>query len=210
MHAVAGTWWARVVTFILRDLCDILRSTCLYNTVGAIQFGNSQSNYHFFAMLEMYDSISNTLFTPIGELGFALHEMHEVSGLSLGEMFYEEYIPTAEALHILKKESPGVYDTYWEVLCHYYICCKIQGSGTGVFGNYPGPNTCSKIWKRMLFMCLVFLLAPTKRLRIGFQNLFQPTSPTLLKTLFQVTPSSGASITKLRIRYLAGLCWRVS
>ena len=46
---------------------------------------------------------------------FSLDEMHEVSGLSMGELPYEEYVLGIE-LHLLKKDAPQVYETYWEVL----------------------------------------------------------------------------------------------
>ena len=43
-------------------------------------------------------------------MGLALHELYEVSGLVMGDAPYEEYIPTSEELHLLKKESPQVYE----------------------------------------------------------------------------------------------------
>ena len=50
----------------------------------------------------------------------ALRELHEVSGLVMGDAPYEEYVPTSEELHLLKKENSQVYETYWEVLCHFH------------------------------------------------------------------------------------------
>ena len=49
---------------------------------------------------------------PLGEMGLALHEMCEVSGLVMGDAPYEEYVPTSEELHFLRKEDPQVYETY--------------------------------------------------------------------------------------------------
>jgi len=43
-------------------------------------------------------------------------------GLVIGDAPYEEYVLTTEELHLLKKDDPQVYETYWEVLCHFYIC----------------------------------------------------------------------------------------
>jgi len=43
----------------------------------------------------------------------------------MGDAPYEEYVPTSEELHLLKKENPQVYETYWEVLCHFHICGQI-------------------------------------------------------------------------------------
>ena len=53
-------------------------------------------------------------------MGLALHELYEISRLVIGDAPYEEYIPTTE-LHLLKKKDPQVYETYWEVLCHFHI-----------------------------------------------------------------------------------------
>lgn len=122
MHALLGTWWAKMVTFVLRELRD-LRNVGLYRAFRALQFEIPHSNFHFFVML-MYNSETNTLFTSARELGFALHEMHNISGLSLSKTPYEEYVSTAEALHIHRKESPAIYETYWEVFCHYHICIR--------------------------------------------------------------------------------------
>ena len=63
-------------------------------------------------MLELYNPESSTFFTQSGELGLALHEMYEVFGLPMGEIPYEEYILSIEELHVLKKETPQVYETY--------------------------------------------------------------------------------------------------
>jgi len=60
-------------------------------------------------MLEKYNSDTCTFFTPVGEIRFALLEMFEVSGLSMGDLSYEEYIPGTKELHILKKDAPQVY-----------------------------------------------------------------------------------------------------
>jgi len=55
-------------------------------------------------MLDIIDIC--TFFTPVGEMGFALHEMFEVLGLSKGDLSYEEYILGTEELHLLKKDPP--------------------------------------------------------------------------------------------------------
>ena len=44
-------------------------------------------------------------FTPVGEMGFILPEMYEVSVLMMGDAPYEEYVPSTEELHILKKDD---------------------------------------------------------------------------------------------------------
>jgi len=70
--------------------------------------------------------LTDTFFTPVGEMGLALHELYEVSELVMGDAPYEEYVPTFEELHLLKKEDPQVYETYWEVLYHFHICGQIS------------------------------------------------------------------------------------
>jgi len=96
----------------------------LYRAVKVVQYGIVPSHYHFFAMLEKYNPDTCTFFTPVGEMGFALYKMFEVSGLTMGELPYEEYIPGTEELHLLKEDAPQVYETYWEVLCHFHICTQ--------------------------------------------------------------------------------------
>jgi len=58
-------------------------------------------------------------------MGIALHEMYEVSGLMIRDAHYEEYVPSIEELHLLKKSDHLVYETYWEVLCHFHICGQV-------------------------------------------------------------------------------------
>jgi len=75
-------------------------------------------------MLERYNLDSCTFFTSSGEIGFALHEMYEVSGLPMGDLLYEDTF-SAQELHLMKKDAPLVYETYWEVLCHFHMCAQI-------------------------------------------------------------------------------------
>lgn len=82
-------------------------------------------------MLELYNPDTCTFFTPSGEMRFALHEMHEVSSLLIGDRPYEEYIPGTEELHMLAKSRPDVYQTYWEVLCNFHICAQLTGLRSG-------------------------------------------------------------------------------
>ena len=53
--------------------------------------------------------------------------MFEVSGLSMEDFPYEEYIPNTEELHLLKRDAPQVYKIYWEVLCHFHIYAQVTG-----------------------------------------------------------------------------------
>jgi len=61
----------------------------LYEAVRATCFEINISVPTFYAILEMYCPVSNTLFTPVSELGMALHEMWEVSNLPMGSRPYE-------------------------------------------------------------------------------------------------------------------------
>jgi len=63
-------------------------------------------------MLEHYNLETCTFFTPVREMRFALHEMYEVSGLAMGDIPYEEYIPGTGELHLIKKDAPLVYENY--------------------------------------------------------------------------------------------------
>jgi hypothetical protein len=96
-------------------------------------------------MLDMYNPNTATFFTPSGELGFALHEMFEVSGLSMGEVPYEEYVPGAEELQIIRRDGAELYETYWELLCHFHICLHLTGARSGgvkqaCWANYLFPG----------------------------------------------------------------------
>ena len=62
--------------------------------------------------MERYNPWTCTFFTPVGEMGLALHQLYKVSGLVIGDAPYEEYIMTTEELHLLKKDDPQVYKTY--------------------------------------------------------------------------------------------------
>jgi len=64
--------------------------------------------------LEHYNSLTGTFFTPVGEMGLALHELYEVSGLVMRDAPYEEYVPTSKELHLLRKEDPQVYEDILE------------------------------------------------------------------------------------------------
>lgn len=98
----------------------------------------------FTCVLELYNSDTSTFFMPFGELDLALHEMYEVSVLPIGEILYEEYVPTGEELHLLKLQNPLIYDTYGELLCHYQICAQV----TGLRNN----GVKQKAWANYLFL----------------------------------------------------------
>ena len=58
---------------------------------------------------------------------FTLQELYEISGLVIRDAPYEEYVLIIEELHLLRKEDPQVYDTYWEVLYHFHIYGQTTG-----------------------------------------------------------------------------------
>jgi len=115
------SWWAKIVFFVLRELEEPLLQCGLYPTVRAICYGIISSHYNFFRILGKCDPDTCKFCTPIRKMGFAQYEMFKVSGLSIGDLPYEEYIPSTEELHLLKWDAPQVYETYWEVLCHFHI-----------------------------------------------------------------------------------------
>lgn len=65
-------------------------------------------------------------------MGLALHELCEISGIPMGEVPYAEYVLIREELHLLKAQNMVVYDTYWELMCHFNICghmTKLRNQG---------------------------------------------------------------------------------
>ena len=85
-----------MIGFVLAKLGDLLLQVGLYEAIRAVQYGLPQSTQHFYAILECYNPETCTFFTPVGEMGLALQEMYEVSGLVMGDAPYEEYVPTSE------------------------------------------------------------------------------------------------------------------
>ncbi|ONK78190.1 uncharacterized protein A4U43_C02F15480 [Asparagus officinalis] len=84
-------------------------------------YGLPVSAKHFLALCELYNPDSNTFLTRQGELGLALHEMHRISGLPMGQMLYQEYFPSNHELSQLKDRMPDRYETLWDLTCHYHI-----------------------------------------------------------------------------------------
>jgi len=70
-----------------------MNRTLLHEAIKAVQYGLPQSTQHFYAVLEHYNPETCTFFTLLGEMGLALQEMYEVSGLMIGDAPYEEYVP---------------------------------------------------------------------------------------------------------------------
>jgi len=114
-----------MVSSVLRELEEPLLQCWLYLVVRAVCYEINPRHYNFFGILEKYNPDTCILFTPVGKIGFTLHEMFKVWGMSMEDLPYEKYIPSTKKLHLLRRDSPWVYETYWEVLCHFHICTKV-------------------------------------------------------------------------------------
>ena len=71
---------------------------------------HSDKRSELLAIFELYCPATGTFFTPVGELGMALHEMWEVSALPMGSLPYEEYFPYEAKLALLEKQEPALFD----------------------------------------------------------------------------------------------------
>ena len=69
--------------------------------------------------------------SPQSKREFVLHKMYEISGLAMGDIPYEEYVPSTEELHMMDESAPLIYATYWKVLCHFHICAETTSLRSG-------------------------------------------------------------------------------
>jgi len=74
-----------MIRFALTEFENLLLQVGLHGAIRAVQYDISQSNQHFYAVLEWYNLETCTFFTLIEEMGLALYEMYEVSGLVIGD-----------------------------------------------------------------------------------------------------------------------------
>ena len=125
VHSSDKYWWLSMMAFVLKDLRKELIQTNLYAVVKAVQYGIPQSNHHFFAMLERYNPETCTFFTLVSEMGFSLHEMYEVSWSVMRDIPYEEYVPSAEKLHVMEESAP--------------LCMRRTGKCCATFTSVPRP-----------------------------------------------------------------------
>lgn len=104
----------RMATFITDNFMDEPSGLC-YRALAALgsvlssqgcSLRDPQEKLPLFLNARAANPNTCTFFTPVGELGFALHEMHEVSVLLMGDRPYEEHIPGTEKVHLLKKYNP--------------------------------------------------------------------------------------------------------
>jgi len=140
------TWWAELTNYVLANFGKDLEKLNLHEAVRATCYGIDMKVACFYAILELYCPASGTFFTPVGELGMALHEMWEISALPFGSLPYEEYFPCEAELALLEKQEPALLETYRELMCHLHICSSIHTGGKSSskslksWGNYLFPD----------------------------------------------------------------------
>jgi len=65
----------------------------------------------------------------------------------MGSLPYEEYFPYEAELALLKKQEPALFETYRELMCHFYICLDVHG-------GHKGSSNSLKSWEDYLFPTL--------------------------------------------------------
>lgn len=87
-----------MINFIFSNFEAILKDIKLYGAIINILYGLPHNAYHLFNIFEMYNTKFKTFFTPVSKLGLPLHEMFEVSLLSMGELSHEEIVSITQEL----------------------------------------------------------------------------------------------------------------
>ena len=123
--------------YVLSHFEEDLKRLGLYEAVRATCYGIQMSVANFYTIFELYCQAKGTFFTPVSELGMALHEIWEVSALLMGSLAYEEYLPCEAELELLEKQEPALFETYRELICHFYIFLSLHG-------NHKGDNPSAK------------------------------------------------------------------
>ena len=54
------------------------------------------------------------------------------------------HFPCEAEIALLEKQEPALFETYRELMCHFYIC-------SGMHGNHKGASSNSKSWEDYLF-----------------------------------------------------------
>ena len=101
---------------------------------------------NFFVIFELYCPVLGTFFTPVSELRLALHEMWEIFNLPIGLMSYDGYFPCTMELEQMEKDDLEMFGTYWELMCHFYICMDVY--------NTHGNENWIKVWADYLLPIL--------------------------------------------------------
>ena len=64
----------------------------------------------------------------------------------MGSMPYEEYFPCTMKLEQMEKDNLEMFETYRELMCHFYICMNVH--------NAQGNVNKMKVWADYLFYVL--------------------------------------------------------
>ena len=131
IHPPKG-WWKNLTQYILVYFREDLERLRLHEAARATCYDIHVSIANFYAILELYCPSTRTFFTLMDELGMTLHEIWEVSAFPMGSLPYEEYFPCEAELALLEKQEPTLFETYKELMCHFYIVwmCMIASRKT--------------------------------------------------------------------------------
>ena len=88
---------------VLAHFEEDLERLVLREAVRATCSGFQMSVENFYVIFELYCPATWTSFTPVGELGMALHEIWEVVALPIGSLPFEEYFPCEAKVALLEK-----------------------------------------------------------------------------------------------------------
>ena len=66
-------WWRELTLYILAHFEEDLERLGLYEAIRTTCYGIQMSVANFYAIFELYCLATGTFFTPVGELGMALH-----------------------------------------------------------------------------------------------------------------------------------------
>ena len=133
-----------MTTFILEEFEVELKKIKLWEAIRGTCFRFNINVPTFYAILELYCPATGTFFTPVGELGLALHEMWDISRLPMGSYPYEEFFPCSGHLKKLSTKSPEVFDVFRELTNHFQICIDLHNQGRGSCNGM-------KMWADYLF-----------------------------------------------------------
>jgi len=104
VHCTKKQWWSSLTMYVLEYFGKDLKQLGLHEAVRATCLGMEVSVRTFYVILELYCPTLRSFFTPVSELGLALHEMWKVSNLLMGSLLYEEYFPCTEELGSWKRK----------------------------------------------------------------------------------------------------------
>ena len=96
-------WWKNLILYVLTHFREDLERLGLHEAIRATCYDIQMSIANFYAIFELYCPATGTFFTPVGELGMALHEIWEISALPMGSFAYEEYFPCEAELALPEK-----------------------------------------------------------------------------------------------------------